>query len=239
MRIYSRLLFLFLIVGVSLALYFTATRAGSRLFISIARRESARGDLVTAEKWINRSLGWRRTALAYQVLAEINWRKLKTVSVDEFALAAKIAVAAAAKAVEMDSGNYHNWLTAGLIYDTLAVAGVAGSEERARAAFKKARSLAPTAPEIPSDSIGSLFQFGFLKYQAGDYPAAARVLERALALDPNFANARYFLGLSYDRLGRKAAALEEFLAIQRFNPDHSGLKQIINNLQQDLPALNG
>ncbi len=81
------------------------------------------------------------------------------------------------------------------------------------------------------------FQLGFLKYQRENYLGAVPALERAVAIVPNFSNARYFLGLSYDRLGRKAEALKQFQEIAKSNPDNKEVEKIIGNLLAGRPAL--
>lgn len=75
-----------------------------------------------------------------------------------------------------------------------------------------------------------LFQLGMLKYQNGDYAGAITILERILAVNPIFANARYILGQSYLGLGRKSEALEQFKLVQKTNPGNSELETVINNL---------
>ena len=91
-------------------------------------------------------------------------------------------------------------------------------------------------------SIGSLtlmdpqnsslyFQLGLLKYNIQDYSGAANAFEQAVSIVPNYANAQYFLGLSYDKLGRRPDAITQFLAIQKTNPDNAEVALILKNLQ--------
>jgi len=56
-------------------------------------------------------------------------------------------------------------------------------------------------------------------------------------LDPDFANARYFLGLLYDQAEDKESALDQFQRIAKLNPDNEHIQQIIANLKAGLPAL--
>ncbi len=63
--------------------------------------------------------------------------------------------------------------------------------------------------------------------------------ERAVLLDPNYSNARYFLGLIYDKKGDKKAAIEQFEKIEKFNPDNKEVKTILANLREGKPALEG
>ncbi len=89
---------------------------------------------------------------------------------------------------------------------------------------------------VPND-IGALYQLGFLNYQNKNYSEAALSLERAVALSPQYSNARYFLGFSYDKLGRKEEAINQFLEIEKFNPDNDEVKRILNNLRTNKEIL--
>ena len=65
---------------------------------------------------------------------------------------------------------------------------------------------------------------------------AVETLEKALFLNPSFANARYFLGLSYERIGKKELAIKEFEKIITTNPDNEEVLRIIANLKAGHPA---
>ncbi len=75
------------------------------------------------------------------------------------------------------------------------------------------------------------FQLGLLKYNNSDYRGAASAFEQSIRLVGDYANARYFLGLSYERIGRDADAIIQFEAIQKTNPDNSEVALIIKNLK--------
>jgi len=83
----------------------------------------------------------------------------------------------------------------------------------------------------PSNPV-VFFQLGLLRYGSGDFVGAAQALERAVALNNVYANARYFLGLSYWRLGNNAAALQQFRAVRETNPDNQEVVSIIQNLEE-------
>ncbi len=93
-----------------------------------------------------------------------------------------------------------------------------------------------TAMLAPND-IGVLFQLGLLYYQDNNFDGARIVLERAVSINSEYANARYFLGLAYDKLGQKNDALEQFTVISKTNPDNEEIKKIIANLTAGKPAL--
>lgn len=90
----------------------------------------------------------------------------------------------------------------------------------------------------PGD-IGLAFQLGVLYYNDNQLDRAQIEFERAVFLDPNYSNARYFLGLIYDKTGNKPAAIEQFEIITQFNPDNDEVERILANLRGGKPALEG
>ena len=100
-------------------------------------------------------------------------------------------------------------------------------------AIRQTEQARLTAP----NDIGILFQLGLLYYQAGDYMNAKAVLERTVALNTNYSNARYFLGLAYDNLDQTQAAIEQFEKIQILNPDNAEVVTILSNLRGGRKAL--
>jgi len=89
---------------------------------------------------------------------------------------------------------------------------------------------------VPKDA-GVAFELGVLYYRAEQYTKAKGAFIRAIVLDDNYSNARYFLGLLYDREGDKESAIDQFDRILQLNPDNEQIKQILANLKAGLPAL--
>ena len=92
---------------------------------------------------------------------------------------------------------------------------------------------------LAPDDIGILFQLGLLFYQDGQYDNSQIVLERAVEINSSYSNARYFLGLIYDRKGDTPRALGEFEKISELNPANDEVKRIVANLKGNRPALEG
>jgi tetratricopeptide (TPR) repeat protein len=94
----------------------------------------------------------------------------------------------------------------------------------------------------PSDA-GLAFQLGILYYQSGTFNEAQKEFERAVTIavsnGGDYANARYFLGLIYDRQGRTSQAIAQFENIEKFNPDNAEVKTILSNLRAGRDALQG
>jgi tetratricopeptide (TPR) repeat protein len=83
----------------------------------------------------------------------------------------------------------------------------------------------------------AFFQLGVLRYSSSDFVGAISALERAVTISADYANARYFLGLSYDRLGEKERAIAQFNKIAETNPDNVQVKEILSNLHSGISAL--
>lgn len=78
---------------------------------------------------------------------------------------------------------------------------------------------------------GLYFQLGLLKYNSDDFRGSASAFEQALQLVPDYANAMYFLGLSYDRLGMDAEAISMFENLIQSNPGNQEITLILQNLK--------
>ena len=94
-------------------------------------------------------------------------------------------------------------------------------------AIRRTEDVAALAP----NDITVFFQLGLLKYNNKDYAGAITAFERAVGLSSNYANAKYFLGLSYQKVGRVADAIVQFEGVQSTNPDNQEVKNIITNLK--------
>jgi tetratricopeptide (TPR) repeat protein len=100
-------------------------------------------------------------------------------------------------------------------------------------AINRLQSLVSNYPNDPY----IFFQLGLLKYNNGDYAGAASDLERSVRLIPDYANAKYFLGLAYDKLGKKDLAINVFESIAKTNPGNTEITNILNNLRAGKAAL--
>jgi len=94
-----------------------------------------------------------------------------------------------------------------------------------------------TAKKSAIEDAGLAFQLGTLYYNTDKLNEARGEFERAVAIDANYSNARYFLGLIYDKLGDKPAAIAQFEKISALNPDNQEVKDILKNLRAGKPAI--
>lgn len=100
-------------------------------------------------------------------------------------------------------------------------------EGNIKAAIQSAEAASVIAPNDPT----VFFQLGLLRFNDRDFRGAADALLRSVGLNPAYANAKYFLGLSYDRLGRAADAIHQFSDLKTTNPDNKEINLILRNLK--------
>lgn len=88
---------------------------------------------------------------------------------------------------------------------------------KASEALQAAEAAAYFAPEEPA----VLFQVGILRSGTGDTAGAVAALARAVEINPQYANARFFLGAMYGMEGRYAEALEQMRAVADFSEENA------------------
>ena len=75
------------------------------------------------------------------------------------------------------------------------------------------------------------FQLGLLQYNNKEYSLSIQAFEEAVKLQPEYANARYFLGLAQARVGRTAEAINQFDLLRISNPENEEVALILSNLK--------
>lgn len=95
------------------------------------------------------------------------------------------------------------------------------------AAIKRVEQIVALTPEDPL----IYFRLGLLKYDAKDFVGAVAAFEKSIALVPVYANAKYFLGLSYAGANRNADAIKIFEELKAENPTNTELDTILTNLK--------
>lgn len=89
---------------------------------------------------------------------------------------------------------------------------------------------------IPNNS-GIYFELGVLKYSIKDYLGAVNAFKLALVSTPDYANAKYYLGLTLSQLGRLDEARTEFEALLLTNPDSEEVRAILETLRKSSSQL--
>ena len=88
---------------------------------------------------------------------------------------------------------------------------------KATEALQAAEAAAYFAPNEPA----VLFQVGLLRSGTGDIAGAVAALARAVELNPQYANARFFLGAMYSVQGKYSEALEQMRAVAAYSPENA------------------
>ena len=109
----------------------------------------------------------------------------------------------------------------------------------ARNDLPKATNAALAAAQSAPGVAPIWFQLGLLLYAGGDTTNAIPALEQAVILVPDYANAKYFLGLAYAAVNRIPDAIRQFEDIQRTNPDNAEIQIILGNLRLGKPPFEG
>lgn len=293
--------------------YAAVRQSVASVYINKASLAASRADgIEEARRYAAQAAGISGADTYYGALAQIGIARANTIlntatgtpeqARSEFQNALAETIAAAQLATQARPENPQNWITLGLIYESLVPApfSVQGAYESAKAAYEEAVKRGPENPEplyllarlevlknnstaareyiqralakkndyadayylltqieiaennIPDaiksaetlailapNNAGIYFQLGLLKYAAEDYLGAAQALEAALAVVPEYSNAKYYHALAIDKLGQREQAITEFEDLLRTNPDNTELPKIIENLRAGRDPLAG
>ena len=83
------------------------------------------------------------------------------------------------------------------------------------------------------------FELGLLYYADGNTKDAVPPLEQALKIEGDYANAKYFLGLSYYAQNRQIEAQRLFADLAQTNPDNVEVAAVLANMSAGKPAFAG
>jgi tetratricopeptide (TPR) repeat protein len=100
-------------------------------------------------------------------------------------------------------------------------------EGNIKAAIQSVEAAAVLSPRDPTIR----FQLGLLKYNQKDWSGAANAFESAVLLNQNYANAKYFLGLVYDKLGKEKEAIALFEELAKTNSGNEEIALVLKNLK--------
>ncbi len=103
--------------------------------------------------------------------------------------------------------------------------------EAAKGNLKDAITAAQVAIQINPSNPLFFFQLGLLAYNNKDYAGAALALAQAVKLQPDYANAQYFLGLADVQLNKTSDAIVQFEQLYATNPDSQEVAFILSNLK--------
>ncbi|NCT01822.1 tetratricopeptide repeat protein [Candidatus Parcubacteria bacterium] len=101
------------------------------------------------------------------------------------------------------------------------------SEGNVESAITTTRSIITMEPRNPT----RYFQLGVLLSATNAIPEAIAAYRSAIALDPQYANARYLLGLAYLNNQENEAALKELRVVQETNQENQQLADLITQVE--------
>ncbi len=93
--------------------------------------------------------------------------------------------------------------------------------------------------EIYPNDAGIDFRLGMLYYNNEDFDNARKSFLDALALNKDYANARYFLALTYNKQGENDKALQQLKKVAETNQENENLKKMIENLENGRDIFEG
>lgn len=102
------------------------------------------------------------------------------------------------------------------------------AEGKTAEAIARIRALITLEPQNPARR----YQLGVLHYAQRDFDQAIIFFEQAVALNQSYANARYFLGLSYLEKGRKEDALTQLRIVRDLNPENTAVSDLVGAIER-------
>ncbi|MDE1940755.1 MAG: tetratricopeptide repeat protein, partial [Patescibacteria group bacterium] len=105
----------------------------------------------------------------------------------------------------------------------------------AKGDLQNAITAAQVAIQLNPQNALLYFQLGLLEYNAKNYNVAGQAMAAAIKIQPDYANAKYFLGLADARLGDTADAVAQFADLAKSNPDNQEVSLILTTLQAGKP----
>ena len=192
-------------------------------------------------------VNWMQLGRVYESVAALKVEKADEAALNSYAEAFKVSpldpspfVASARVAMQTNkAGEARKYLQSALdIKPDFADALFMLSQVEVQAGnLKEAILRMEQTAAVSPNNFGIFFQLGLLQYQNNNFNAARSAFERTVGLNGDYANARYFLGLIYDKQGLKEKAIEQFVYIAKTNPANEEVKKILSNLKNGRSAL--
>lgn len=101
------------------------------------------------------------------------------------------------------------------------------------AAIGRTESIISIEPNNPA----RYYQLGILEIANGNQPRATAAFERAVSLDGQYANARYYLALLYAEADQTDAAIDQLRVVAELNPDNADIRTMITRLENGEPIV--
>lgn len=86
---------------------------------------------------------------------------------------------------------------------------------------------------LANNDASIFYQLAFEHFQLGRLHEARQYFEKAVELFPDYSDARYYLGIVYERNDQRTKAIEQFKKILQLNPGRDDIKTVIDNLKNN------
>ncbi|MBI3335254.1 MAG: tetratricopeptide repeat protein [Candidatus Portnoybacteria bacterium] len=144
------------------------------------------------------------------------------------------AVSQAQEMVNLAPNSVVSWENRALVYRDLRGLVSGESERFSIEAFERAHQLEPANPVFPVQLARLYIDEGnagkALEYNAGEIQKSVSALQTLTKLNPSHSNARYALGLAYERLGETVKARAEYRHVLELNPGNTEVKKRLESL---------
>ncbi|HAJ32080.1 MAG TPA: hypothetical protein DCK79_01715 [Candidatus Atribacteria bacterium] len=119
------------------------------------------------------------------------------------------------KIIEDNPENFNSYLRLGYIYETRSIVPFINEYNEALEYYLKALDLTTSSSSSSAGNTGIIIylnvRIGYVYFEKKKYSQAIEYLESAIKMSSHNAEAYYYLGLSYDKIGEKEKA-QEFLS---------------------------
>ena len=140
------------------------------------------------------------------------WRKAKEISDQAISLYEKI--------IKDNPEDLNSYLKLGNIYEIRSWVPFINEYDQALNYYLKALELEASSSSARNTGISVFLnlRIGYIYFEKKNYSQAIEYLERVAEMSPQNAEAYYYLGLSYDKIGEKEKALASFTKVLELAP---------------------
>ncbi|MFA6273089.1 MAG: tetratricopeptide repeat protein [Candidatus Paceibacterota bacterium] len=207
-------------IGAVLVRKFTAFTNLQKALIAF----NTKGDIAATEAGLKRAISLSEMDIYNRFLAELYLVKINNLfsrsaadlntdeAKAEFQTSFGEAIKYSKRAIELNNGDYQNWMEAGQVYTTVVSSKIAGAYENALLNYNKALELNPQSPLIH-------LTLARLDLANSDNKKARESIEKALEMKPDYTDAIFLLAQIDAAEGNLTEAIKSVEKIAQIAPD--------------------
>ncbi len=92
------------------------------------------------------------------------------------------------------------------------------------------------AAQMSPRNSNIFYRLGVLRYNNSNFKGAISAFEQTVILNPTYLQARYFLGKSYEKVGRKKDALIQFNILKKVLPNNKNIQKVLDSISNPTPS---